>query len=394
MTKNNLQKNIAMKDSGVEWIGKIPKGWEVINFKKLLDYVQPGKYITDAIQKTKFDDDATPVLTANKGFVIGYTDEKDGVFNVGLPVIIFDDFTTNRKFVDFPFKVRSSALKILISRLNNNADIRFIFRNMEVLGFHVLEHNRHWISIYSKEYITFPNVDIQKRIADFLDEKTGRVDDVIEKKKKLIELLKEKITSLAIKEQNNGRGDFMRIRHLVTLVKRKVTISHSDEYIALGLYNRGRGLFHKLKKLGIDMGDSDFFYIKEGDLILSGQFAWEGAVAIAGITENNCVVSHRYPVLRGKSIETEYLLALLMTNFGDFLLNETSRGAAGRNRPLNINLLLSEKIRVPSIEVQNEIKKLIHQKKDLEGKIEKQITLLKEYRASLIYHAVTGKIAI
>lgn len=66
------------------------------------------------------------------------------------------------------------------------------------------------------------------------------------------------------------------------------------------------------------MGDSSFFYVEEGDLILSGQFAWEGAVTMATEKETGCVVSHRYPVIRGKSIATEYLFALFMTNFGDF----------------------------------------------------------------------------
>ena len=140
------------------------------------------------------------------------------------------------------------------------------------------------------------------------------------------------------------------------------------------------------------MGDSNFFCVEEGDLILSGQFAWEGAVTIASDKQTGCIVSHRYPVVRGTSITTEYLSALLMTNFGDFLLNESSRGAAGRNRPLNIERLLNEKIRMPSQKVQNEVTKLMNFKALAERKIKKSIELLRERRTAYITAAVTGKI--
>ena len=56
-----------------------------------------------------------PVLTAGKTFVLGYTHEEHGIFR-SLPVIIFDDFTTASKYVDFPFKAKSSAMKMLVAR--------------------------------------------------------------------------------------------------------------------------------------------------------------------------------------------------------------------------------------------------------------------------------------
>ena len=79
---------------------------------ELLPYEQPTKYI---VESTKYDDSyETPVLTAGKSFILGYTDEKEGIFEKDrLPVIIFDDFTTASQFVNFPFKVKSSAMKIL-----------------------------------------------------------------------------------------------------------------------------------------------------------------------------------------------------------------------------------------------------------------------------------------
>ena len=191
-----LNPNVKLRPSGIDWLGDIPEGWELISLKKLLSYEQPGSYMAEIIDTSKHQENMVPVLTANKGFIIGYTDEKEGIFSKNLPVIIFDDFTTNKKFVDFPFKVRSSALKILKIRKAEENDIRFIFRSMEVMGFHVLEHNRHWIEIYSKENIAHPSLREQKQIADYLYAETSKTDKVVALIKSQIEKLKEYRSSL------------------------------------------------------------------------------------------------------------------------------------------------------------------------------------------------------
>jgi len=100
---------------------------------------------------------ATPVLTAGKTFILGYTNEKDGIFNKNLPVIIFDDFTTSIKFVDFPFKVKSSAMKILHTK-KNRVDIKFLYYAMQKIKFVNNEHKRYWISEYSKIKIPLPSI--------------------------------------------------------------------------------------------------------------------------------------------------------------------------------------------------------------------------------------------
>ena len=92
---------------------------------EVLDYEQPSKYIVSS--KNYSDDYKTPVLTAGKTFILGNTDEKENIFPAEkLPVIIFDDFTTAIKFVDFPFKVKSSAMKILHTK-KDIADTKYLF---------------------------------------------------------------------------------------------------------------------------------------------------------------------------------------------------------------------------------------------------------------------------
>ena len=145
---------------------KLPSGWVVTNFETLLSYEQPTNYIVkDTNYKSKYE---TPVLTAGKSFILGYTDEKENIFSE-LPVIIFDDFTTESKFVDFPFKVKSSAMKIL----HINTDLvlpKFAFYLMQATQIDHDNHQRYWISTYSQEEIALPPLKEQERILSALEQ--------------------------------------------------------------------------------------------------------------------------------------------------------------------------------------------------------------------------------
>jgi len=244
--------------------------------------------------------------------------------------------------------------------------------------------------------VACPNDDEQTRIAAFLDQETAKIDELVAKQKRLIELLIEKVKCLVLSSFDLPETKQLRFGSVAQIISRPVTQKEDEEYARIGLYNKGRGLFHREASEKDDMGDSDFFWVEEGDLIISGQFAWEGAVALASEDDTGCVVSHRFPVLRGVPgvSFTEYLFALLLTEHGDFLLNENSRGAAGRNRPLNITALLKEKIPLPSLKIQQAVVNAVHYKKQLLVEISKQIDLLQERRTALISAAVTGQIDV
>ena len=150
-----------MKFSYYEKYGeKLPTGWVVTNFEALLEYEQPAKYIVrDTNYKSSY---RTPVLTAGKSFILCYTNEADNVFN-DLPVIIFDDFTTESKFVNFPFKIKSSAMKIL--HINTKLVFpQYAFYLMQTTKIDHENHQRYWISIYSKEEVALPPLNEQKKI--------------------------------------------------------------------------------------------------------------------------------------------------------------------------------------------------------------------------------------
>lgn len=153
-------KKRLLDKNGVRFSG----GWKRVELGDLLDYQQPTPYL---VESTEYSDDfSTPVLTAGKTFILGYTDEESGIFSEQLPAIIFDDFTTDSKFVDFPFKAKSSAMKILTAK--EGVSIKYVYEAMQLLDFSVGGHQRHWISIYSRLVIPFPDSEEQQKIAAVL----------------------------------------------------------------------------------------------------------------------------------------------------------------------------------------------------------------------------------
>lgn len=152
-----------------------PNGVEHRPLGDLLDYEQPGKYI---VKSTEYNDAfPTPVLTAGQSFILGYTNEDNGVYEASkdMPVLIFDDFTTSFHWVDFPFKVKSSAMKLL-SPKSDAAIFRYIFYAMRQIKYEPVEHTRQWIGTYSAFEIPLPPLPIQEEIVRRLD----AMQDVVE----------------------------------------------------------------------------------------------------------------------------------------------------------------------------------------------------------------------
>ncbi|GAA7922702.1 restriction endonuclease subunit S [Helicobacter pylori] len=179
-----------------------PKGVEFRKLGEVLEYDQPNKY---CVTSKEFDKSyPTPVLTAGKTFILGYTNEKDNIYQASKssPVIIFDDFTTATQWVDFPFKVKSSAMKILLPK-NPTINIRFIFFYMQTIPYNISgEHTRQWISRYSQITIPIPPLEIQQEIVKILDQFSILTTDLlagipaeIEARKKQYEYYREKLLS-------------------------------------------------------------------------------------------------------------------------------------------------------------------------------------------------------
>ena len=161
--------------------------WQEYTLGELLQYEQPTAYI---VESTDYDDNyKTPVLTAGKTFILGYTNEKQGIYDA-LPVIIFDDFTTASRYVNFKFKVKSSAMKILTA----NTELvlpKFIFYRMQIIKFDASTHKRYWIQHYSKIKVKIPpTISEQERIVSRIEELFSQLDASVAELKTAKERLK------------------------------------------------------------------------------------------------------------------------------------------------------------------------------------------------------------
>ncbi len=192
-----LEERIATQNKIIDKLQSLIKGIRNDVFGKLrkdiglnakvgdvLSYEQPQPYI---VEDTEYTAEGTPVLTANKAFVLGYTSETDGIYDKG-DCIIFDDFTLDCKYVDFPFKVKSSAIKILTAK--NKELLRYTFEFLKYLDLSTDEHKRHYIAETQNQEFILPTTQIVRTIAHAFSTLSSRMQTIV-KQRDMLELQKQ-----------------------------------------------------------------------------------------------------------------------------------------------------------------------------------------------------------
>ena len=169
-----LDKKIELQTKKIEALKLFKKGliskllneynYEIMKIKDVLKFEQPTKYIVNSDDYIN-DSKAIPVLTANKAFILGYCNENN-VYDKG-DSIIFDDFTMDMKYTNFNYKIKSSAIKILTAKDNN--DLRFLYELLLSLNLKSEEHKRHYISIVQEMNVKIPSIEVQNSISSKLE---------------------------------------------------------------------------------------------------------------------------------------------------------------------------------------------------------------------------------
>lgn len=326
--------------------------WPMVKLEEVLDYEQPGDYIVDSVD---YDDKyKIPVLTAGKSFILGYTNEDYGVFKDGLPVIIFDDFTTATKFVDFPFKVKSSAMKILRPK-NKDVNIEYVFYAMQNVKFKSSEHKRYWISEYSKIKIPLPPSDIQKKVVDELSAY-----------KKIISGAQQVVDNWKPRIDIDPKWEKVKLETLVEILdSKRRPITKSDRKPGQYPYYGATGVLDYVEG-----------YIFDERLVLVGEDGakWSAGDQTAFIAEGKYWVNNHAHVLRvlPKKVIDVYLVSYLnQIDLSPFISGVTVP-------KLNQENLRSIKIPTPSLEIQKQIVDRIEFEKGCVGPNKKLIDIYEQ----------------
>lgn len=379
---------------------EIPKTWERTPLETFLNYIQPSKYI---VESTDYHDSyKTPVLTAGKSFLLGYTNEIEGIFDQ-LPTIIFDDFTTAIKFVNFPFKVKSSAMKILVPT-SNLVNIRYVYYFMETLSLNVDTHKRYWISVGAKVPIPVPPHTEQQRIVAKIEELFSELDKGIETLKKAQQQLKVyrqavlkyafegKLTCSDLKENEFPVGWV--IKRISDVVIKSTLKSYPDKE-------------SDLKFLGMDSIEPNstkphFFYKfsdmkSAGNLFISNQVLYgrmRPYLNKVWVADCDGAASGEFIVMTCKELILPlYLLNIL--HHQDFVKFANSKTSGDRPR-ISFDEISEFEILIPPITEQNEILNEIESRLSVCDKIEESIEQglqqAEALRQSILKKAFEGKL--
>jgi len=396
---------------------KLPKGWQISTFSEILDYIQPTKYI---VESTEYRDDyKTPVLTAGKSFIKGYTDETNGIFTM-LPVIIFDDFTTANKFVNFPFKVKSSAMKILSPKPNSN--IKYAFYLMQTVRISFDTHKRYWISDYSKRQIFLPPPNVQQFIVSKIEELFSELDKGIKNLRIAQQQLKiyrqavlkwafeGKLTNRNVKDKELPKGwKWVSIEYLLSDNKKGMGTGpfgtmlkkHEHQKIGipvLGIENIGEGVFQMPNKIFITDEKAiqlKSFIVKENDIIISRSGTVGEICLLPKKMENSIISTNLIKVsLNLKTINPKYFVYMFQ---GGKVRQQVFDLCKGSSRAfLNQTILRTLNFPYCSIKEQEEIMQKIEMRFSVADKMEESITQslqqAEALRQSILKKAFAGKL--
>ena len=365
--------------------------WQTKQLDEVLEYEQPTKYLVAS--KNYKDEYETPVLTAGKSFILGKTKEQKGIFPAkDLPVIIFDDFTTATKFVDFPFKVKSSAMKIL-HPVKNISDAKFIFYVMQNINFdHTGIHKRYWISEYSQIEILLPLLPEQKRIVNILDEVFEKIEKAKENAEKNLQNSKELFESYLHDIFINPR-DGWEIKKIGEVSKIEKIKKGKKDLPYVGMEDIESNSAKFIGSLNSRNVKSSSFYFSSEHILYGRLRPYLNKILIPDF-EGHCS-TEIFPIRVGQSLNKKLLFYWFLSNKTVKEINKTCTGT--RMPRANMKEVFDFSITFPkSLSEQKAIirklDELSSQTKKLEVIYKQKLTDLEELKKSILKKAFSGEL--
>ena len=376
--------------------------WKDYRLEQLLSYEQPTPYI---VESTDYDDRyKTPVLTAGKSFILGYTNEQEGIYNT-LPVIIFDDFTTASQYVNFPFKVKSSAMKILTA----NTELvlpKFIFYRMQIIEFDHSTHKRYWIQQYSKIKVSIPPLAEQQRIVARIEELFSQLDSGVEtlrKTKQQLAVYRQAVLKEAF-ESVTDESQVFNVEDVCKEIKVGIVIKPAQYYTTA---EKGVRAFRSANVREFSVNNSDWVYLtKEGHAENARSELHVGDVLVvrSGYPGTACVVPPEYDgcnaidiliaVPDADKILPEYLCAYTNSPLGRKIVHEKKRGVAQAH--FNVGGYSKTPIIVPCLTTQRRVIEIIESRLSICDSIDQAVDAAfhqaEALRQSILKDAFEGRL--
>ena len=318
-----------------------PDGVEYKKVGDIADYEQPSKYL---VKNTDYNDDfETPVLTAGQTFILGYTNETDGIYPASKesPVIIFDDFTAAFKWVDFPFKAKSSAMKMITAK--ENVLIRYLYHLMGFLNYSSDEHKRLWLSIYSEFEIPLPPLEVQSEIVRILDNFTE-----LTARKKHYEFYRDKL----IKNPHGGvikckMGDMLTFLNGRAYKQEELLNEGKYPVLRVGNFYTNDSWYYS----NLELDESK--YCDNGDLL----YSWAATLGPKVWNGEKCIFHyHIWKILFDeKKVDKEYLFYFLQYDLAQIAKSTT------KSTMIHVSMgsMKERQLILPSLEEQKRIASLI-----------------------------------
>lgn len=384
------------------------QGYSEYELGNLLEYEQPTAYI---VESTDYSDSySVPVLTAGKSFILGYTNEMDGVFDK-TPVIIFDDFTTATQYVNFPFKVKSSAMKIL--HINKDLVLpKYIYYRIQIIHFDHSTHKRYWIQQYSKIRVSIPPIPEQERIVARIEELFSQLDAGVETLKKTKAQLAVYRQAVLKEAFNSAEVDckVLPIAEILTKTRKGMSTGPFGTMIKksnhkatgvpmLGIENIGRGQFVDGNKIYVTAEKAEelkAFSLRAGDIIISRSGTVGEICAVPERAEGSLLSTNLMRVsLDNTMIRSDYFIALFQSK--GIVLDQIKELCKGSTRDfLNQTILKQIVFPVPSMEKQEEIVSIIEARMSVCDSIEQTVDIALQQaevmRQSILKQAFKGEL--
>ena len=373
--------------------------WEQRKLGETLKYEQPGAYIVDS---TDYDDSyETPVLTAGQSFILGYTNETNGIKNASPdnPVIIFDDFTTSSHFVDFPFKVKSSAMKLLTLK-DESDDIYCINNILKNVDYVPTSHERHWISIFSEFDVTIPHSkDEQKKIGDYfrnLDHLITLHQRKCDETKKLKKFMLQKMFPKKDEKKPEirfaGFTDDWEQRKFGTIInetRERTTTENEDTLLSCAI----DGMFLNSELFSHFRGSSNIGYlkVKKNDLILSAQNLHLGNCNV-NLRFEHGIISPAYKVYELIDSDPLFIQAWVkQDSTKDFFLKASTEGASVCRKNIVWEELYKQTLPIPKLEEQTKIGEYFSNLDNLITLHQRKCDELKEFKKYMLQNMFPQK---